>query len=216
MNNNKQSILKEVVVVLLLAAALLGTGAWLIGNVVAAVRSFDTGQVQSGPSIGDFEKALKELIGKILPAEKKSPPPSPSPAPAAPAAPKPESTVKKKAEVTGVKFYEAAKEGAALRERVYNTRFKASSRYIFTEISYKNGNYKVAEADIPIVIQYHGPDGRMVGELKRAARPKIDWPSALYASGWTPDTPGAWQPGQYTVKLSVDGEFVGEYKFVIE
>ena len=219
MNHNRQGITKEVVIVILLTAAILATGGLLVANVVAAVRSLDGAQAERGPTAGDFEKALKDIAGKILPAEKKTAAPPPAPAaPAIPAAPgdaKTAAPAAKKAEVKGVKFYEAPREGVPANQRSYNTRF-SRPRYIFTEISYKNNSHQVADAEIPLIIRYHDPAGQMVGEIRRTAQPKKEWASALFASGWGPAAPAQWQPGQYTVKLYVEGDFIGDFTFTIE
>lgn len=213
MDHNRPGVTKEVVIVLLLAAAILATGGLLVANVVTAVRSLDGAQVEHGPTAGDFEKALKEIAGKILPAEKKST--APPPAPAVPGDAKPAATAAKKAEVKGVKFYEAAREGAPANQRVYNTRF-SRPRYIFTEISYKNNSHQVADAEIPLTIRYHDPSGQVAAELKRSAQPKKEWASAVFATGWGPAAPAQWQPGQYTIKVYVEGDFIGDFNFTVE
>jgi hypothetical protein len=79
----------------------------------------------------------------------------------------------------------------------------------------KNNNYKVEDATLPVVFQYYGPSGNLLGELKAAAQPKKEWTSALYTRGWGPPEGTSWQVGTYTVKVILDGEPAGEGTFQI-
>ena len=230
MDNNRSGIIKEVIIVVLLAAMILTTGGYLVRNVVVSALTADEQQLGRDSADFNLEKTLQDLLGSFLgkkdstPANKPAPelPPPPTPQPAAsqppqPAEAKPPGALTgKKVEVTQVRFFESGRDIPAPRDRVYRTSFNNQSRFIVTEVSFKNPNYQITEMPIPVVFQFYTVDGKLMTELKKQAEPKKEWATASFASSLGRAEPGFWQQGQYTVKVYMGEQHIGDYKFSVE
>lgn len=198
-------------VIIGLFALFLIWGGYHAFQAVTSLSGVDVGKLDGSVNTGQWEKAIKEKIeGLFGSGQKKPAPPVAQTVPGA--GPK---VPVKKAEVKTVKIFEAGKEIPAVKSRVYATQFTPQARIIYVEIGYKNNNYQIADASVPLAIQYLGPSGQLLTEMKVTAQPKKDWASAIYTRGWGPETGGAWALGTYTIKVSLDGEPGGEFKFEI-
>ncbi len=204
MKDNRKGVITEAIVILFVLVLLITTGGFLVGNVVANVRSLNTAKTDSILEIGSIEKMLQEISDKVA-GERK---PVLQPREMNPSA------AGKKAEVKLVRFFEAGKDIPAPKERVYGNQFAPQSRYIYTEINYKNSNYQVADAEIRVTIQYYNAKNEMIAERRGTARPKKEWPSAFFIVGW--GEPGQWRADQYMVRVILDGQPVGDYRFSIK
>ncbi len=209
MDNNRAAITRELIVILLVVVLLIAAGGLLVRNVVVGLRSLDEGQIAWELDSGELEKTLRDinlektlrdLAGKILPAQQAKTAPAASPAAGS------------KHEITAVRFFEGGQTPPALNQRAYAGQFSAKARIIYTEIAYKNKNYKIADATIPVVFRYLAPDGRQIAELQKNAQPKKDWASAIFTAGAS----SSWQQGRYTVKIYFDGDHIGDYNFTIQ
>jgi hypothetical protein len=224
LDNNRSGIIKELVVIAVVILLLLAAGGFLVRNVVVGLRSLDDAQLAQEQGGGELEKALRsidlektlrELAGKLLPAQDKQPAPA-KPQTAAPAGETKPSAPGKKGEITAVRFFEGGQNPPALAQRTYAGEFSSRARIIYTEIAYKNNSYKIADAAIPIILRYIDPSGRQVAEIKKTAQPKKDWESARFTTGAGAAEIGSWQPGRYTVKLYFDGDHIGDYNFTVQ
>ncbi|MDT8902896.1 hypothetical protein [Anaeroselena agilis] len=208
MDSNRSAIIKELTVILVIVALLLATGGLLVRNVVVGLRSLDNatlaGELDGGIDKTfrgfDIEKTIRELAGKFLPAKEKQPAPVGA----------------KKGQVTTVRFFEGGRQITPYKQRTYSAQFSPRAKNIYTEIAYKNNSYKIADAAIPVVLQYIDPAGRKVVEIKKTTHPKKDWASVVFASGAGADEVGSWQTGRYTVKVYFDGDHIGDYNFTIQ
>jgi hypothetical protein len=211
----KGSHMTDAIVIALFITFLIGGGfyAW---RAVIDLSALDFGKSDLTVELQKWEKSvtnkIESLIDRMDPKTKESAKPA-DPA-AVPSVSGSKETVRK-AEIKTIKFYEAGKEIPAVKSRSYATQFTRQARMIYVEISYKNNNYKVTDATLPVILQYYDPSGRMMTELKAAAQPKKDWASAIYTRGWGPVEGTPWQAGTYTVKVILDGEAAGEAKFDI-
>lgn len=207
---SKGSLVSDFIVIGLFVL-FLAWGGYHAFQAVATLSGVDVSKIEDSLDTGKWQKAIQDKInGLIGSAQKKPTPPVAQTVPGG--GPK---TPAKKAEVKAVKIFEAGKEIPAVKARVYATQFSPQARQIYAEISYTNNNYQIADASVPLVIQYLGPSGQLLTEMKVTAQPKKEWASAIYTRGWGPETGGAWAPGTYTIKVSLDGESGGEFKFEI-
>ncbi len=216
MNDNRAAIIKELVVIAVVAALLLAAAGLLVRNVVVAVRSLDGTQAVDDFSVADLEQALRDLAGKLLPADGPKRPPAPAPAVSPPAdQAKPPASENKKGEVTAVRFFAAGRDIPQPQARQYAAQFGPQAGNIYVEIVFKNFSYQKADASIPVVVQCLDAAGRTVAERQATAKPKKEWASSALAARLLAAEAGALKSGQYTVKLFFDGAYIDDYKFTI-
>lgn len=202
-----------VVVLFLLFLAWGGFHAW---RAVTLISSMDVGEIDGASEMRQWEKSVREKIEGLFDSQKPKPAePTATTGPAASPSSSASKAVVKKAELKTIKLYESNKEIPAVRSRVYATRFTPQARMVYVEFSYKNNNFQIADASVPVVIQYYGPAGQLLTEMKATAQPKKDWASALYTRGWGPIDGSPWPVGTYTVKVILDGDPAGEVTFDI-
>jgi hypothetical protein len=113
------------------------------------------------------------------------------------------------------KFFEAGQELPAREYWRYATSFpKNYSRYVYTEITFSNPNYKVRDNEALIVFAYYHPDGTLLQEVRNYFMIRRDWDSAYFSSGVGSNSAGStWQYGTYTVKIYMDGQYIGSGTF---
>jgi len=220
MDKNRAAITRELVVIVLVVALLLTAAGFLVSNVVTAVRALDGAETSAGDAfsfeVGDVEKALRDLAGKILPADApKSQPPAPA-APAAPADRAKQPGENKKAAVTSVRFFEAGKDIPRTQARQYAAQFSPQARYVYVEIGVKHNRYKIADSTLQFAVQCFDPAGSKTDERKLSAKAGKETASGFVALPLDAAKAGGWKAGQYTVKVFLDGENIGEYKFAIQ
>ena len=215
----KGSKLTDAIVIFLFTVFLIG-GGYYSWRAVQTLSAMDFGKTDVTVELQQWEKSLANMIEDVVNSLKAkstgittpaTPAATPSVTPSAPAS----KEAVKKAELKNIKLYEAGKEIPAVKARSYNTQFSRQARLIYVEISYKNNNYKISDSVLPVTLQYYGPSGQMLAELKATAQPKKDWASAIYTRGWGPAEGTPWQAGTYIVKVILEGEAAGETKFEI-
>jgi len=115
-----------------------------------------------------------------------------------------------------IKFFESGYEFPPSDEIHYRNSFaKETTRYIRTEITFKNKFYGIRDVEVPIVFKYYKPDGSLFGDIPEKFLVKKDLLEADYTTGWGWREPGNWTTGTYTVKIYLDNEYAGEEKLVI-
>jgi len=118
-----------------------------------------------------------------------------------------------KIDLEHIKFFESDFKAKQVGLRKYETRFsKDTTRYIFTEIKYKNKLYRVADSSNPVIIEYSGAFNQ---QLKGIIRPYKEAETGLYWRGMGWAQPGKWPTGSYTVTIYVEGQKVGNSRFEI-
>ena len=211
MNGSRKSVIREAAIVAMVAVVLFSIGGYLIHNVVVGIRSLNTEKLDiDADSVSvSLEKAVHDIVDKVTLFAQSFSQPNP-PGTAVPAA------ADRKAEVKQVRFFETGKVIPVPKDRKYSERFSEQARYIYTEVTYKNNNYKVQDTEIPITAQYLDAAGKVIAEKKGVARPKKEWAGALYIMSAGQEQPGKWVKGQYSVKIFIDEEFIGDYTFSVE
>ena len=207
--------LSDAIVIMLFIAFLLGGGYYSL-RALQNLSAMDFGKTDMTVELQQWEKLLANRINDAVDNLKAKT--EELTTPAVPAATPATSGLKesvKKAELKNIKLYEAGKEIPAVKARSYSAQFSRQARLVYVEISYKNNNYKISDSVLPVTIQYYGPSGQILAELKATAQPKKDWASAIYTRGWGPPEGTPWQAGTYIVKVILDGETAGETKFDI-
>lgn len=227
MNEDKKGAWAGDVIVIIVFLIFLAGGGYFAWQAVSTLMGPEPAKVEPAkiePSktenpfdFSQLEKSIKERIDSLFGSDKPKPQ-KPAAAPGSALEPKagPAGTVKK-VELKSINVFEAGKEIPAVKARTYATKFSPQSRLIYVEINYKNNNYQIADASVPIVIQYYGPTGQMLTEMKVTAQPKKEWASAFYTRGWNPPPDGStWPVGTYKIKVTLDGEPAGDVSFEIQ
>jgi hypothetical protein len=227
MNGDKKGSWGGDIVVIIVFLMFLAGGGYFAWQAVSTLMGPEPAKVEPAkvePSKTDnffdfsqLEKSIKDKMDSLFgPDKPKTPKPAAAPGSALEPKSGPAGPVKK-VEMKSINIFEAGKEIPAVKSRVYATKFNAQARLIYVEINYKNNNYQIADANVPIVIQYYGPAGQMLTEMKVAAQPKKEWASAFYTRGWNPPPDGsAWPVGTYKIKVILDGEPAGDVSFEIQ
>ncbi len=120
-----------------------------------------------------------------------------------------------RAEVTSLKLFEVNGEIPAIGVRNYQSSFQKQSGRIFVEVLYRNLNYLRADATMPLVVRYYGPNGNLWQEIITSSSPRKEYSSAITSVGWRPEGSAGWPSGRYVVKVSLDGEPEQEVSFEI-
>ena len=204
MKGNKKALYRDAVGILTVLVLLIGVGGYLLRNVLISAQSVEDTNIPTSSS-WSFEVSwsledLKNLLPQSLNPFKNDD----------------LSTADRKYEVKNVKFFAAGPNIPTARERKYNDKFgQQEVRYIYTEVAYKNAFYRLKDSDMNVVIQYYRPDGSLLAENQRIAHPQKDWSSALFIDKFGYEEQGQWVPGQYKVKVFIEGDLAGEYPFEI-
>ena len=114
-------------------------------------------------------------------------------------------TVSRRAEIKSITLFEADANIPLVGARKYQTEFSRQSKRIFVEVLYRNLNFRVADATLPLIIQYYGPSGALLQEIVSTSSPKKEIESAITSLGWRPEENAAWPSGRYIVKVTLDG-----------
>ena len=124
---------------------------------------------------------------------------------------------KEKIELVHIKFFESATARAqALEQRQFNTRFsKETTRYVFTEIKYKNKLYKISSSTVGVVLEYSGTGGFGSHQLKGLIESLQEAEDAVYSRGMGWSQAGKWPAGTYTVTIYIEDKQVGQSRFEI-
>lgn len=121
-----------------------------------------------------------------------------------------------KIQLQTIKFFESGSRAEPLDRRQYSKRFsKETTRYIFTEINYKNNLYGIAPSSNPVVVEYNHSEGAFKHQLKGVISPLQEARDGIYwrGMGWT--DAGKWPAGAYSVTVYIDGSEVGKSRFEI-
>jgi serine/threonine protein kinase len=122
-----------------------------------------------------------------------------------------------KIDVQKISFYEAGSKPQSAGARKYAVQFqKASTRFIYTEISYKHKLFRVAASKSRVKIEYsHNAidfKHRINGEIQAVKEVQ----DGLYAKGMGWKEPGKWPLGTYTVTIYIEDTQVGKATFEIK
>lgn len=223
-DGTRKGVMKDVIIVVLVVASLLAGAGYFAQRTVAAVLSLDGEQSDFDPDFAGLVKVVQQFADKALPSAKPVPPPAavpktPEPAAAAkgsePKAPEPKAAAKK-VELTTVSFFEGDKTAPPMKDRIYTSYFNAQARYIYTEVVMKNNYYKISDTTVAVSVEYYDAAGQRMIERKLNGEVKKEWNKPSYTAGFGLPEPGIWKPGQYTVRVYLDGELVGTYGFTVE
>jgi serine/threonine protein kinase len=122
-----------------------------------------------------------------------------------------------KLEVQQIKFFESGAAAEQVGQRNYSTRFSAeTTRYIYTEIKYKNRLYTIAPSTNRVLLQYNGPAGFGSVPLKGVIQSLQEAEDGIYWRGMGWPTPGKWLPGTYTVTVTIEDQKVGQSQFQVD
>jgi hypothetical protein len=120
---------------------------------------------------------------------------------------------KVKIEVQQIRFFESGSKAGPIESRTYTKRFPANTtRYVYTEITYRNKLYRIAGSSNRVIIQYSGAFDQ---QLKGVISPYKEADTGLYwrGMGWT--EAGKWPKGTFTVTVFLEGKQVGKAGFEI-
>ncbi|NIM79531.1 MAG: protein kinase [Candidatus Aminicenantes bacterium] len=121
-----------------------------------------------------------------------------------------------KIELQTIKFFESGSRAQPLDRRQYSKRFsKQTTRYIFTEIKYKNKLYGIAASSNPVVVEYNHSEGAFKHQLKGIISPLQEARDGIYSRGMGWTDAGKWPAGSYSVTVYIDGNEVGKSRFEI-
>jgi serine/threonine protein kinase len=115
-----------------------------------------------------------------------------------------------------IKFFESGSRAGPLNRRQYSKRFsKQTTRYIFTEINYKNNLYGIAPSSNPVTVEYNHSEGAFNHQLKGIISPLQEARDGIYwrGMGWT--DAGKWPAGMYSVTVYINGKEAGKSRFEI-
>jgi len=203
--NNRRGVATGDVIFMVVLLTLFITGGFLIRNVVLNLRTLDMAKFDLDAEFRGLEQTIQDAFVALTGlATTKNTPPISTPGP------------KKKIEVTSLRFFEAGQNAPAAKDRSYKNVFPRNSRIIYTEIGYKNNRHKIADAEIPVRIEFYGLNGQKAGEISAISRPKKEWASVLFVIRWTPTEAGSWKADQYTAKIFLEDTLAAEQKFEIK
>ena len=215
MDTKPRSVKKEVTILLIIVMLFWSTLGLLVHNVIISVQALEAEKGEVTLDLGEVDKAFKEIAAMVMGkaealtqlTKPSKPIPAQTPVPAAP---------DKSAEVKQIRFFESGRDIPPAKERKYSEQFSSQSRFIITEITYKNNNYQVQDSEIPITVHVLDAAGQLVVEKKGMARPKKDWASATYIISAGDPQPGWWKAGKYTVRVSFNGNHAGDYSIRVD
>lgn len=121
--------------------------------------------------------------------------------------------VKDKITIRRVRFFESGSKAVPQDQRSYGSRFpRSSTRYIFTELNYRNNLYRIADSTNRVVIEYKG---LFTQELKGIINPVKEAQNGVYSRGMGWTDMGKWPEGTYTVTVMIEGKRAGSASFEI-
>jgi serine/threonine protein kinase len=121
-----------------------------------------------------------------------------------------------KIQLQTIKFFESGSRAEPLDRRQYGKRFsKETTRYIFTEIKYKNNLYGIAPSSNPVAVQYNHSEGAFKHQLKGIISPLKEAEDGIYSRGMGWTDAGKWPAGTYSVTVYIDGNEAGTSRFEI-
>jgi len=109
------------------------------------------------------------------------------------------------ANVSGLLFYESAREIPPLNERAYATEFaQSAARYVSWELRIDHPD-PALRLDFRVSATYMDPKGNRLTEHHIDSHIEPGWTSSMHTSGFGYDDPGQWEIGQYRVDIVIDG-----------
>lgn len=115
-----------------------------------------------------------------------------------------------------VRFFESGPRAPEVKLRRFSSRFSAQqARYIYTQISFDNNLYRIADSTIPVKLVYTHGGGAFTQELKGTIRQDRGAGSGIYWRGMGWSEAGKWPTGRYTVVVYIEDQQVGESHFEI-
>ncbi|UCH94314.1 MAG: protein kinase [Candidatus Aminicenantes bacterium] len=123
---------------------------------------------------------------------------------------------KEKIELLHIKFFESGVKAQPVGERKYSTRFsKETTRYVYTEIKYKNKLYRISTSTNRVILEYSGTGGFGSHQLKGLINSLQEAADGLYSRGMGWPETGKWPAGIYTVTIYFEDKKVGHSRFEI-
>jgi len=123
---------------------------------------------------------------------------------------------KEKIEVVHMKFFESGPKAHPVSQRRYNTRFsRETTRYVYTEIKYKNKLYKISISTIRVMLEYSGGGGFGSYQLKGLIQSLQEAQDGIYSRGMGWPQAGKWPAGTYTVTVYIEDKQLGQSRFEI-
>jgi serine/threonine protein kinase len=123
---------------------------------------------------------------------------------------------KEKIELVHIKFFESGPKAHPVSQRRYNTRFsRETTRYVYTEIKYKNKLYKISISTIRVVLEYSGGGGFGSYQLKGLIQSLQEAEDGVYSRGMGWPQAGKWPAGTYTVTVYIEDKQLGQSRFEI-
>jgi serine/threonine protein kinase len=121
-----------------------------------------------------------------------------------------------KIELVHIKFFESGPKAQPMGQRKYSTRFsRETTRYVFTEIKYKNKLYRISSSTIRVVLEYSGSGGFGTHQLKGLIQSLQEAADGIYSRGMGWPQAGKWPAGTYTVTVYVEDKQPGQSRFEI-
>ncbi len=124
---------------------------------------------------------------------------------------------REKIELVHIKFFESGTAKAqAVGQRQFNTRFpRETTRFVITEIKYKNKLYQIADSTSRVVLEYSS--GGVFGShpIQGIIESLTDAEDGVYSRGMGWPQAGKWQVGTYTVSVTIDDKRLGQSTFEI-
>jgi len=116
-----------------------------------------------------------------------------------------------------IKFFESDFTPPPLGQRSYATNFNATAtRYIFTEIRFKNNLFRVADSTNRVMVEYSGSAGAFNYQLKGMIRQESGAETGVYWRGMGWSEPGKWPAGSYRITVYFDDQPVSKASFSIQ
>lgn len=123
---------------------------------------------------------------------------------------------KEKIELVHIKFFESGPKAHPVSQRRYNTRFsRETTRYVYTEIKYKNKLYKISISTIRVMLEYSGGGGFGSYQLKGLIQSLQEAQDGIYSRGMGWPQAGKWPAGTYTVTVYIEDKQLGQSRFEI-
>lgn len=123
---------------------------------------------------------------------------------------------KEKIELVHIKFFESGVKAQPVGQRQFNTRFsRETTRYVFTEIKYKNKLYRISNSTTRVVLEYSGTGGFGSHQLKGLIQSLQEAEDGIYSRGMGWPQAGKWPAGTYTVTVYLEDKQVGQSPFEI-
>jgi serine/threonine protein kinase len=123
---------------------------------------------------------------------------------------------KQKIELVHIKFFESGARAQPVGQRKFNTRFsKETTRYVHTEIKYRNKLYRISSSTIRVVLEYSGSGGFGSYQLKGLIQSLQEAQDGVYSRGMGWSQAGKWPAGIYTVTVYVEDKQLGQSRFEI-